>query len=95
MIDECECKKKRGEKCTKDSLSTKLRTVILWSKKAAEDLIARDRQRERKSRGDKNPANVLSSFNRDYRADLMHFAGPFALSYGSIFNYSLPLRGPP
>lgn len=39
--------------------------------------------------------NVLSSFNRDYRADLMHFAGPFALSYGSIFNYSLPLRGPP
>lgn len=24
----------------------------------------------------------------------MHFAGPFAQSYGSIFNYSLPLRGP-
>lgn len=37
--------------------------------------------------------NVLSSFNRDYRADLMHFAGPSAPSYGSIFNYSLPLRG--
>lgn len=32
-------------------MSTKLRTVVLWSKKAAEDLIARDRQRERKSKG--------------------------------------------
>lgn len=57
MTDEWEGKKKRDKrqkKRTKESLSTKLRTLVLWSKKQQEkDLIVGDRQREGKSRGDK------------------------------------------
>lgn len=45
---------KRRKKCTKDISSAKLRTLVLWSKREQKkDLIAADRQRERKSRGDK------------------------------------------
>lgn len=45
---------KRGKKSTKDSSSTKLRTLVLWSKRQQKkDLIVGDRQREWKSRGDK------------------------------------------